>query len=88
MALDRISMAQWMDEHHWVSPRLRWYVEFACRDDYGMRLSDTECLGRRFLLRVARRRAMEETSRRYLARETAAWSRTSENPHVSTPSGW
>ena len=41
MALDRISMAQWMDAHHWLSPRLRWYVDFACRDDYGMRLSDT-----------------------------------------------
>jgi protoporphyrinogen oxidase len=41
MALDRMSMAQWMDAHRWTSPRLRWYVDYACRDDYGARLADT-----------------------------------------------
>jgi hypothetical protein len=41
MALDRTSMAQWMDAHRWTSPRLRWYVDYACRDDYGARLADT-----------------------------------------------
>ena len=38
VALDRISMAQWLDQHHWDSPRLRWLVDYACRDDYGMRM--------------------------------------------------
>lgn len=35
-ALDQQSMAQWMDEKHWSSPRLRWLVDYACRDDYGL----------------------------------------------------
>jgi glycine/D-amino acid oxidase-like deaminating enzyme len=34
-ALDRLSMAEWLDAHHWFSPRLRWLVDYACRDDYG-----------------------------------------------------
>ncbi|HKS21934.1 MAG TPA: FAD-dependent oxidoreductase [Thermoanaerobaculia bacterium] len=41
MALDKLSMAEWMDAHRWTSPRLRWYVDYACRDDYGARLADT-----------------------------------------------
>ena len=40
-ALDRISMAQWLDERGLTSPRLRWLVDYACRDDYGLRLHDT-----------------------------------------------
>ena len=40
-ALDRISMAEWLDERGFVSPRLRWYVEYACRDDYGAGLDET-----------------------------------------------
>ncbi len=39
--LDQISMAKWLDEHGWSSPRLRWYVEYACRDDYGSTLEQT-----------------------------------------------
>ena len=35
--LDRITMAAWMDAHHFTSPRLRWLVDYACRDDYGAR---------------------------------------------------
>ena len=34
-ALDRISMQQWLDERRLTSWRLRWYVDYACRDDYG-----------------------------------------------------
>ncbi len=34
--LDRLSMSQWMDEHGWDSPRLRWAVDYGCRDDYGL----------------------------------------------------
>jgi len=40
-ALDRMSMKQWLDAKGWHSPRLRWYVEYACRDDYGALLDDT-----------------------------------------------
>lgn len=41
MALDALSARQWLDAHRWNSPRLRWYVEYACRDDYGTLLEDT-----------------------------------------------
>ena len=40
-ALDRISMAEWMTQHGFSSPRLRWWVNYACRDDYGMMLEQT-----------------------------------------------
>jgi glycine/D-amino acid oxidase-like deaminating enzyme len=34
-ALDKMSMADWLDQHGLTSPRLRWEVDYACRDDYG-----------------------------------------------------
>ena len=40
-ALDRLSMAEWLDRRGYTSPRLRWYVEYGCRDDYGCRLETT-----------------------------------------------
>jgi glycine/D-amino acid oxidase-like deaminating enzyme len=40
-ALDGMSMAQWLDARGFTSPRLRWFVEYACRDDYGSLLDDT-----------------------------------------------
>jgi protoporphyrinogen oxidase len=40
-ALDRVSAAQWLDEHQIHSRLVRWYVEYACRDDYGLSLSNT-----------------------------------------------
>ena len=33
--LDRISMAEWMRRERFDSPYLNWYVNYACRDDYG-----------------------------------------------------
>lgn len=35
LALDRFSMAQWLDAQGWRSPVLRAHVRYACRDDYG-----------------------------------------------------
>lgn len=40
-ALDRISMADWLAERKLDSPRLRWFVEYACRDDFGAKLPQT-----------------------------------------------
>ncbi len=34
-ALDRLTMTEWLDRHGWTSPRLRWLVDYSCRDDYG-----------------------------------------------------
>ena len=39
-ALDRISMADWLDARGLTSPRLRWWVDYACRDDYGLLAQD------------------------------------------------
>ena len=33
--LDRLSMADWLEREGFHSPRLRWLVDYACRDDYG-----------------------------------------------------
>lgn len=40
-ALDRLSMAAYLEAHGWTSPRLRWFVEYGCRDDFGATLADT-----------------------------------------------
>jgi len=40
LALDTISMAAWLDRHNYRSPGLRWYVEYACRDDFGGTLAE------------------------------------------------
>lgn len=40
-ALDGLSMAAWLAREGFRSPRLAWYVEYGCRDDYGAPLSDT-----------------------------------------------
>jgi hypothetical protein len=39
--LDRISMAEFLERRGWTSPRLRWYVDYACRDDFGCDLGST-----------------------------------------------
>jgi glycine/D-amino acid oxidase-like deaminating enzyme len=40
-ALDRISMAGWLRREGFDSPYLNWYVNYACRDDYGALAEDT-----------------------------------------------
>jgi protoporphyrinogen oxidase len=40
-ALDRLSAAAWLTQRGLRSSRLRWYVEYACRDDYGLSLERT-----------------------------------------------
>jgi protoporphyrinogen oxidase len=41
IGLDRQSAAEWLDRRGLSSPRLRWLVDYACRDDYGTRLEGT-----------------------------------------------
>jgi glycine/D-amino acid oxidase-like deaminating enzyme len=38
--LDRITMADWLDREDFHSKRLRWLVDYACRDDYGAMASE------------------------------------------------
>src|SRR5262249_7488912 len=35
-ALDKITISEWLDARAFTSPRLRWLIDYACRDDYGM----------------------------------------------------
>lgn len=39
--LDRLSMADWLDQLGVRSWRLRWYIDYACRDDYGCTIEQT-----------------------------------------------
>ena len=39
--LDRITMRAWLLENGYDSPHLHWYVNYACRDDYGTDYSAT-----------------------------------------------
>ena len=41
VALDRLSMAEWLTSHGLRGERIRWYVEYGCRDDYGTTLEGT-----------------------------------------------
>ena len=39
--LDRISMRDWLEQRRFTSSRLLWWVDYACRDDYGLSIADT-----------------------------------------------
>ncbi len=40
-ALDRLSALEWLDQHGIRSARVRWFVEYGCRDDYALDLAHT-----------------------------------------------
>jgi glycine/D-amino acid oxidase-like deaminating enzyme len=54
-ALDRISMAEWLDRRGWTSPRLRWLIDYGCRDDYGVPLEHTSAWAGLFYFASRRR---------------------------------
>ncbi|HLX45390.1 MAG TPA: FAD-dependent oxidoreductase [Bryobacteraceae bacterium] len=39
--LDQLSMQDWMTQNRFESPYLNWYINYACRDDYGALARDT-----------------------------------------------
>jgi len=41
VALDRVTLGEWLDQKGWHSPRLRWLCDYACRDDYGTHATET-----------------------------------------------
>ncbi len=41
LALDRLTMRQWLLNQGLDSPHLHWYVDYTCRDDYGTPASQT-----------------------------------------------
>ena len=44
-ALDKITMTDWLDRRGWDSPRLRWLIDYGCRDDYGLTIDQTSAWG-------------------------------------------
>jgi monoamine oxidase len=40
LALDRVSMRDWLLAQGLDSPHLHWYVDYACRDDYGTSIAE------------------------------------------------
>ena len=40
-ALDRISFGEWLRRERFTSERRYWYCDYACRDDYGLKLDRT-----------------------------------------------
>jgi protoporphyrinogen oxidase len=60
IALDQLSMAQWMQQQGWSSERLLWYIDYACRDDYGLTIDRTSAWAG-VLYFAARLREKEET---------------------------
>jgi phytoene dehydrogenase-like protein len=40
-ALDRVSMSDWLTQRNLTSSRLRWLVDYSCRDDYGLTVEQT-----------------------------------------------
>jgi hypothetical protein len=59
-ALDREAMADWLDRHGFTSPRLRWLVNYACRDDYGSTLETTSAWAGLFYFASRQRRPGDE----------------------------
>jgi hypothetical protein len=41
LALDKISFSDWLRQKGFSSERLFWYCDYACRDDYGLKLDET-----------------------------------------------
>ncbi len=61
-ALDGLSFATWLDQRGFTSPRLRWLLDYACRDDYGARLDSTSAWAGLFYF-AARKQGPGEDSR-------------------------
>jgi hypothetical protein len=61
-ALDGRSFASWLDGQGLGSPRLRWLLDYACRDDYGSRLETTSAWAGLFYF-AARKQGPGEDSR-------------------------
>ncbi|MEK6284773.1 MAG: FAD-dependent oxidoreductase [Acidobacteriota bacterium] len=40
-ALDKFTMSEWLDRRGWHSARLRWVIDYGCRDDYGLTIDQT-----------------------------------------------
>ena len=60
-ALDEISMSEWLVRHQFTSERLKWVVDYACRDDYGGTAKQTSAWAGVFYFASRRRKAGAES---------------------------
>jgi hypothetical protein len=60
-ALDKISFSDWLINKGFSSERLFWYCDYACRDDYGLRLEQTSTWAGLFYFCSRVRRSGEES---------------------------
>ncbi|CAN5663299.1 FAD-dependent oxidoreductase [soil metagenome] len=60
-ALDRISFGDWLRQQGFNSERLVWYCDYACRDDYGLKLEQTSAWAGLFYFCSRVRKSGEES---------------------------
>ena len=60
-ALDKISFADWLRQKGFTSERLIWYCDYACRDDYGLKLEQTSAWAGLFYFCSRVRKSGEES---------------------------
>ncbi|HJV91744.1 MAG TPA: FAD-dependent oxidoreductase [Holophagaceae bacterium] len=65
-ALDRLTLADWCNERGLTSPRLRWMLDYGCRDDYGLHFDETSAWAGLFYF-AARQQGPRDRSRPLLA---------------------
>ncbi len=58
-ALDNLTMSDWLDQYGFTSPRLRWLVDYSCRDDYGLSADQTSAWAGIFYFASRSKRASE-----------------------------
>ena len=62
LALDRISAATWLSGHGLSSGLLRWYVDYVCRDDYGLSSGETSAWAMMFYFASRTSRVGEQSA--------------------------
>ncbi|MBK8810157.1 MAG: FAD-dependent oxidoreductase [Acidobacteria bacterium] len=60
-ALDKVSFGDWLRGKGFTSERLFWYCDYACRDDYGLRLDQTSAWAGLFYFCSRVRKSGEES---------------------------
>ncbi len=66
LALDKLTAAQWCEQHGLSSARLLWYLGYACRDDFGTTLAQTSAWALMFYF-CSRVREPEQESAPFIA---------------------
>ncbi len=64
-SLDKISFADWLRQNGFTSQRLIWYCDYACRDDYGLKLEQTSAWAGLFYF-CSRVRASGDESQKFI----------------------